>query len=249
MRQKVVAGNWKMNGSIKSIRTLAQGILQKLPNSLTIKCLVFPPAIYLPLIKDLLQETSLQWGSQNVYPKDSGAFTGELSCPMLRDFGCRYVLVGHSERRHLFGENENIIQEKFHKVKEHDMIPILCVGETLKEREMGLTDQVLTQQLSHFLSKNPRAFENALIAYEPVWAIGTGCSASADQVQTAHKTIRGILASGNAMVAEHTPILYGGSLNEHNAAQLLALADVDGGLIGGASLDAQKFVEIITCIN
>lgn len=249
MRPKIIAGNWKMNGSVASIQLLLQAILENFPKVSDLTTIVFPPAIYLPLVRDLLKSSSLSWGSQNVYKNDFGAFTGELSCPMLKDFGCRYVLVGHSERRQFFGEDENLVREKFHKIKEHDMIPILCIGETLTEREQGLTMQILEQQLRGLLEDDPRCFENAIIAYEPVWAIGTGLTALPNDVQITHQAIREMLATFNESLAEKTPILYGGSLNEKNASDLLVMPDVDGGLIGGASLDAQKFVEIIECIN
>ena len=249
MRKKMIAGNWKMNGTNLIIQSLVEAILANCPQTLSIDCVIFPPSIYLPLIMELLSGSSIQWGGQNIYPKDFGAFTGEVSCAMLKEYNCRYVLVGHSERRHIFAENEKFVEEKFHNVKEHGMIPVLCVGETLKERENELTTEVLSDQINGLLSTDPNCFENAIIAYEPVWAIGSGYSASAEQVQEAHRAIRQIIASKNEDLAEKVVILYGGSLNEKNAAALFALPDVDGGLIGGASLDAQKFVEIIECIN
>jgi triosephosphate isomerase len=248
MRLKIVAGNWKMNGRSDQIKSLLQQILKPLDGQTKAQCIVFPPSIYLPLVKDCLNETSIKWGAQNVYPSDAGAFTGELSAPMLQDYDCRYVLVGHSERRRLFGEDEKFVAEKFHHVKEHGMIPVLCVGETQEERQKGLTEQVLAQQLLA-LGEARQSFKNCLIAYEPVWAIGTGLTATPEQVQVVHASIRALVAGFCSEDAKQLSILYGGSVNEKNAAALFAMPDVDGGLIGGASLNAQQFVEIVKCIN
>ncbi|MFA5958937.1 MAG: triose-phosphate isomerase [Tatlockia sp.] len=249
MRQKIVAGNWKMNGRISAINALLQQLLIAINKQDATQCLVFPPAIYIPLVQDLLNHSAIQWGAQNVYPKESGAFTGELSAPMLKEYGCRYVLVGHSERRHLFGEDEKIVAEKFHHVKEHGMIPVLCVGETLEERQKGLTAQVLAKQLLAITSNHADCFKACVVAYEPVWAIGTGQTALPEQVQQVHADIRALVADFNRDDADHLSIVYGGSVNEKNAAALFAMPDVDGGLIGGASLNAQQFVEIVKCIN
>lgn len=249
MRKKIIAANWKMNGSTDQISRLIVQIKQQLPEKLSVDCILFPPAIYIPLVQQLLADTALQVGAQNAYPGNSGAFTGEISCAMLRDFGCKYVLTGHSERRNLFAEDDQLVQEKFYNVKENGMIPIFCIGETLEEREKGLTDITIARQLNSLLSRDPDCLNNAVIAYEPIWAIGTGIGASPEQVQTTLFSIRKMIAFFNEDLAEQTPILYGGSLNEKNARALFALPDVDGGLIGNASLDAHKFVEIIECIN
>jgi triosephosphate isomerase len=220
-----------------------------LPQSMATECIVMPPAIYLPLVRDYLSKSIIHWGAQNVYPKDFGACTGELSGPMLREYGCNYILVGHSERRVLLGEDEKFIADKFHHVKDHGMIPVLCVGETLKEREEGETKNVLARQLCSVAEKNLRAFSQCVVAYEPVWAIGTGHTASPEQAQMVHTTIRSIIAEFSKVDADTVPLLYGGSVNEKNAKALFAMPDVDGGLIGGASLNAQQFVEIIKCIS
>ncbi|MBA2709143.1 MAG: triose-phosphate isomerase [Tatlockia sp.] len=249
MRQKIVAGNWKMNGRIDQIKSLLDQLLTLHDKQSTTKCIVMPPSIYLPLIKDYLSQSNIQWGGQNVYPGNSGAYTGELSAPMLKDYGCSYILVGHSERRILFSESEKFVAEKFHHVKEHDMIPVLCVGETLEERDKGLTDQVLARQLLAITEANKQCFKDCVIAYEPVWAIGTGQTATPEQVQNAHVSIRELVAEFNREDADHLSIIYGGSVNEKNAALLFAMPDVDGGLVGGASLNAQHFVEIVKCIN
>lgn len=249
MRQKIVMGNWKMNGRLHQVTKLLQDLGAMVPKQTAAKCVIFPPAIYLSLTQEIMAESSIDFGAQNVYPCDAGAFTGELSAPMLRDFGCRYVLVGHSERRHLFHEDEKFVSEKFHHVKVHDMIPVLCVGETLKEREQGLTEEVLTKQLLAVTHSGNRVFQNCIVAYEPVWAIGTGQTASPDQAQQVHAFIRDLVGKIDKKDANQLPIVYGGSVNEKTAASLFAMPDVDGGLVGGASLDAQQFVEILKCTN
>lgn len=249
MRKKIVMGNWKMNGQLNQITDLIQGIIATLPQDTNVNCVVLPPAIYIPHVQKLLQGETLQWGAQNVYPQTAGAYTGELSAPMLNDFACRYILVGHSERRQLFHENENFIAEKFHHVKEHGMIPVLCIGETQDEREQGLTEQVLRQQLLAVTLESTQCFNNCVVAYEPVWAIGTGQTAMPNDVQAVHAFIRHLVAEFSLVAAEKLPILYGGSVNAKNASALFAMPDVDGGLIGGASLQAQQFVEIVKCIN
>ncbi|WP_133127582.1 triose-phosphate isomerase [Legionella nagasakiensis] len=249
MRQRYVMGNWKMNGRLSQVRDLLQDLLESFLEKRNVQCAVFPPAIYLPLVRELLSKSIISWGAQNVYPQDFGAYTGELSAPMLVDYDCRYVLVGHSERRHLFHENENFIAEKFHHVKVHDMIPVLCVGETLDERQQGLTEEVLSRQLLAVAQLDNDFMQNCIVAYEPVWAIGTGQTATPEQAQEAHAFIRAQIAAFNQECAQKLPILYGGSVNEKNAQALFAMPDVDGGLIGGASLNAQQFVEIVKCIN
>ena len=249
MRQKIVMGNWKMNGRLDHVSILLNDVLANLVVQSNTACVVFPPAVYLPLVQHLLRESTLNWGAQNVYPKDAGAYTGELSAPMLTDFGCRYVLVGHSERRHLFHEDEKFVAEKFHHVKDHDMIPVLCVGETLEEREKGLTEQVLTKQLLAVTHQGEHVFQNCIVAYEPVWAIGTGKTATPEQAQAAHAFIRDLVAKNDKHDANQLPLLYGGSVNENNARSLFSMPDIDGGLVGGASLNAQQFVEIMKCIN
>ncbi|MBI2786521.1 MAG: triose-phosphate isomerase, partial [Legionella longbeachae] len=184
-----------------------------------------------------------------VYPKDFGAYTGEMSAPMLKDYSCRYVLVGHSERRHCFHEDENFVAQKFHHVKEHGMIPILCVGETLNEREQGQTEQVIAKQLLAISEYDKNCFSDCIIAYEPVWAIGTGKTASPEQAQEVHQFIRKMVAEINNSDAQLLPLLYGGSVNENNAKALFVMPDIDGVLVGGASLNAKQFLEIVKCIN
>ena len=249
MRNKFVMGNWKMNGQIDKIELLLREVLTLLPKQRSADCVILPPSIYLPYVQQLLTGSPIAWGAQNVYPKDFGAYTGELSGPMLQDFDCRYVLVGHSERRQLFHEDEKFIAEKFHHVKDHGMIPVLCIGETLAEREHSLTEQVLEKQLLAVTTTGNSIFEQCVVAYEPVWAIGTGQTATPEQVQQVHRYIRDLVARVDQGNAQTLPILYGGSVNENNAHALFAMPDVDGGLIGGASLNARQFVEIVKCIN
>lgn len=249
MRKKMVAGNWKMNGQQQDVINLLKALCLFKQEYLETQCVVLPPVIYLPLVREYLAGSGIFWGAQNVYPQDKGAFTGEISGPMLVDYQCQYVLVGHSERRILFAEDEKFIAEKFHHVKEHGMIPILCVGETAQERKQGLTEKVIAKQLAAVVNNKVQAFNRCVIAYEPVWAIGTGQSATPEQVQEVHSKIRHLIATYNAVDAKEITLLYGGSVNENNAGALFAMPDVDGGLIGGASLNARQFVEIIKCIN
>ncbi len=249
MRQRMVMGNWKMNGCLRSIEALLLSLLESIPASQQSQCIVFPPAVYLSKVQALLSESTIHVGAQNVYPADCGAFTGELSGPMLKEFNCQYVLVGHSERRYLLGESEKFVAKKFHHVKEHDMIPVLCVGETLAEREQGLTEKVILSQLQAVMHDKSDVFTRCVIAYEPVWAIGTGQTATAEQAQAVHEYIRKVIAVHEPQHSVRVPILYGGSVNESNARSLFSMADVDGGLVGGASLNARQFVEIIKCIS
>lgn len=249
MRHKVVMGNWKMNGCINQIKQLLEQLLSELPEHEQHQCVVFPPAIYLSWVSSYLANSGIGWGAQNIYPKDSGAYTGEISATMLKDYAARYVLVGHSERRHLFHEDEKFVAEKFHHVKDHDMIPVLCVGETLQERDSGLTEDVLKRQLLAVTSVGDYPFKDCIVAYEPVWAIGTGLTATPEEAQAAHSYIRNVVSQWDQDAAAELSILYGGSVNEKNARALFAMPDVDGGLVGGASLNAQQFVEIVKCIN
>ncbi|MDF1756734.1 MAG: triose-phosphate isomerase [Legionellaceae bacterium] len=247
MRKKYILGNWKMNGTSETITSLLEGLTNQLPETTPYKCAVLPPSLYIQQTKELLKNSYLEFGSQNVYPKDSGAFTGEISGTMLEDIGCKYVLVGHSERRHLLNETNAFVAEKFHYVKSSQMVPVLCIGETLEEYEQGLTEQVLAKQLLAVVSAGDFAdpFANCIVAYEPVWAIGTGKTATPEQAQSVHKFIRHLVREFGENYAKLLPIVYGGSVNEKNSSSLFSMPDIDGGLIGGAALDAQKFAEII----
>jgi triosephosphate isomerase (TIM) len=249
MRQKIVAGNWKMHGQRQQILDLVQDLKNNLKGDLGSNTIILPPTIFLPLVGEALKGSNIHLGAQNVYPEDAGAFTGEVSGPMLAEFQCRYVLVGHSERRKLFHEDENFITRKFHHVKDHGMIPILCVGETLFERENNLTEQIIAKQLLAVAEKNKRSFSDCIIAYEPVWAIGTGITATPEQAQAVHEYIRTLIAGVHSGDAEQVSLLYGGSVNANNARALFSMPDIDGGLVGGASLNAEQFVEIVKCIN
>lgn len=248
MRQRIVAGNWKMNGQLQQVTELVNELNTLMNFEPVAQTIIAPPALYIPLVSQIINP-AVRIGAQNVYPKDAGAYTGELSAPMLKDYNCKYVIVGHSERRQYFRENENFVAEKFHHVKDHGMIPILCVGETLIERETKQTEQVISKQLLAVSEKNKNCFQQCIVAYEPVWAIGTGKTASPEQAQEVHQFIRGLVEQINYNDAANLSLLYGGSVNEGNATALFSMPDIDGGLIGGASLNAKQFVEIIKCIN
>jgi triosephosphate isomerase len=251
MRDKIVLANWKMHGTSTAIDILLRDLLKKVSSaSLEGKCAILPPAIYLQQVKNILQNTNLHIGAQNIYPKDNGAYTGEISGLMLQDFGCKYVLVGHSERRTLFNESNDFIAKKFHYAKELGLIPVLCVGETLHERNLGLTEKSLATQILAITKNEEKSypFTNCIIAYEPIWAIGTGQTATPEEAQKAHNYIRN-LTRDFTNNADLLPIVYGGSVNEKNANELFAQPDIDGGLIGGASLDADKFFEIIMALS
>lgn len=245
MRRPLVAGNWKMNGSKASIKELLDGIKQGIGEVENADVAVCPPAVYLSEVAAHLQGTSIALGAQNVSQESAGAFTGEIAVSMLKDYSCRYVIVGHSERRTLYGETDAIVAKKFAAVRAGGLIPILCIGETLDEREKGVTEDVVSRQLEAVIAlEGVGALADAVIAYEPVWAIGTGKTATPEQAQQVHAFIRSRIAVRDAAVAEKTRILYGGSMNAGNAATLIAQPDIDGGLIGGASLKAQEFLTI-----
>ena len=243
MRRRVVAGNWKMHGSMESIGRLLDELLAlQVPKA---DVLVFPPVVYLASVVHRLRGSSIWVGAQNVHPERSGAFTGEVAAEMIKDLGATHVLVGHSERRRLYGETNDLVALKFGAALRAGLEPILCVGETLAEREAGRAEAVVVAQLSAVLAKvGVSALRQAMIAYEPVWAIGTGRSASPDDAQTMHRAIRAQIRTSDAVVADEVRILYGGSINADNAAALFAGADVDGGLVGNASLNAGQFMDI-----
>ncbi len=244
MRRKFVAGNWKMNGSKSSIRRLLDD-LKSGSASLACDIAVCPPAIYIPYVSELLQGTKIQIGAQNVADQDLGAYTGEISSDMLKENGCRYALVGHSERRALYGESDDLVAKRFAAARRKGIIPILCVGESLAEREAGDTEKVIGRQLDAVIKlEGIESLAQAVLAYEPVWAIGTGKTASPAQAQEVHAFIRTKLAGLNAKIADQLIIQYGGSVKGSNAAELFAMPDIDGGLIGGASLTADEFLAI-----
>jgi triosephosphate isomerase len=247
-RQYLVAGNWKMNGSLEGNRSLIGGIVAGLGQCAGVEVLVCPPAPYLAQVRELCEGSRIRLGAQNLSDQEKpGAFTGEMHGTMLRELGCQYVLVGHSERRALYGETDAIVAAKFRVAQTLGLVPVLCLGETLEERDGNRTEAVLARQLGAVLdAAGTSAFgaNRAVIAYEPVWAIGTGRTATADQAQSAHAFLRGQLAGRDATIAGSTRILYGGSVKPDNAQELFAGADVDGGLIGGASLKSGDFLAI-----
>ncbi len=247
MRQALVAGNWKMNGSRASINDLITAIFTGLAEIKSTEVVVCPPAIYIDAVSSAIEATVIRLGAQNLCDDAGpGAFTGEVSADMLKDFGCQYVIVGHSERRSLYHESDDIVAQKFAVAQEANLIPIFCVGELLEERESGQTEVVIGRQIDAILTAKAgvSALSKAVIAYEPVWAIGTGMTATPEQAQQVHAFIRQRIAEHDASVAEQVQILYGGSVKANNAVELFSMADIDGGLIGGASLDADDFLAI-----
>ncbi len=245
MPRKLVAGNWKMHGSRAETAALISGIKQGIAGGLEAEVLVCPPFILLEAAAAALSGSRVALGAQNVSDKPSGAYTGEVSAAMLADAGCQYVLVGHSERRALYGETDDLVAGKFAASLEHNLRPVLCVGESLEEHEAGQSEAVVARQLNAVLDRcGAEGFANAVLAYEPVWAIGTGKTATPEHAQAVHAFARGVMASRDAKIASSLRILYGGSCKPGNAAELFGMADVDGGLIGGAALKAADFVGI-----
>ena len=245
MRGRLVAGNWKMHGSRAANPALLDAVLSGLSRLPGVECAVCVPFPYLSETSARLAGSTLGLGAQTVSEFASGAYTGEVSAAMLADFGCRFVLVGHSERRGLFGETDLQVAAKFAAAAKAGITPVLCVGETLEEREGGRTEQVVARQLDAVLKvSGAAALGGAVLAYEPVWAIGTGRTASPHQAQEVHAFLRGRVAGEDAGVASKLRILYGGSVKPGNAAEIFAMKDVDGGLIGGASLVPEDFLAI-----
>ena len=245
MRPKLVVGNWKMNGSRAANATLLTGILDGLADAKAAAA-VCVPAPYLYQCQDLLQGSALAWGAQDVSCQPSGAYTGEVCAAMLQDFGCRYVIVGHSERRAYHGESNELVAKKTKALLEAGMTPIVCVGETLEQREAGQTMEIVNAQMEAVLEHiGADAVADIVVAYEPVWAIGTGKTATPEMAQEVHAALREKLRACNAEAAENPLLLYGGSMKPDNAADLMAQPDIDGGLIGGAALKAADFLAII----
>ena len=244
MRKTIVAGNWKMNASKESVNKLVMGILSGM-SDVSCEVVVCAPFPYLSQVEALITHSQVRLGAQNLNINTSGAFTGEVSAEMIKDFGAQHVIVGHSERRTLYGETNTIVAEKVKAALDSNLIPLFCVGETLEQREAGDTESVVAAQINTVVDLvGIDAFLNIVVAYEPVWAIGTGVTASPEQAQAVHAFIRQLLANNNNDVAQQTPILYGGSMNATNAKELIACADIDGGLIGGASLKPEDFLQI-----
>jgi triosephosphate isomerase len=245
MRSRLVAGNWKMNGTRAELVPLVEALKAGLDPAPGAEMVVCPPFIYVPLVAELLAGTPIALGAQDLCEETAGAYTGEVSGSMLRDYDCRYVIVGHSERRHLYREDDARVARKFSRAQESGLTPILCLGETLAERESGATEGVVERQLDAVLkTSGASALRHAVIAYEPVWAIGTGRNATPAQAQEVHAFIRGQIALRDRDTAAALRILYGGSVKGANAEALFGMPDIDGGLIGGASLNAAEFLAI-----
>ncbi len=243
MRSCLIAGNWKMNGSLQSVIDLVEGI--KAGDHGKAELAVCPPAVFLLKVGGMLADSDIALGAQNVCDQAAGAYTGEVSAAMLLECGCRYAIVGHSERRSLYSETDALVAARFAMAIESGLTPILCVGETLDQREQGVTESVVATQLDAVIDvAGVEGLQRCVIAYEPVWAIGTGQVATPEQAQAVHAFIRQRLAQHDADMAQRVQILYGGSMNPSNAAELLAQTDIDGGLIGGASLKAADFLAI-----
>ena len=241
MRTKLVAGNWKLNGSRDANQRLVSGILAGAGQAAGAEILLCPPYVYLPQVDAQCADSAVMLGAAQA----EGAFTGEVAAPMLREVGCSHVIVGHSERRSLFGDTDEVVAAKFKAAHEQGLIPILCVGESLEERESGVTMAVIDRQVGAVLdAAGVELFAAGIIAYEPVWAIGTGLTATPEQAQEVHAHIRSVIAASDAKIAAGLRILYGGSVKGANAAELFDMEDIDGGLIGGASLDADDFLAI-----
>ena len=244
MRKTIVAGNWKMNASKETVNSLIEGILSGI-NEVSSEVIVCAPFPYLSQVESLINNSKLMLGAQNLNINPAGAFTGEVSADMIKDFGAQHVIVGHSERRSLYGETNAIVAEKTKTAIDAGLTPLLCVGESLEDRESGNTEAIVEEQINAVIDLiGIEAFDQVIIAYEPVWAIGTGLTASPEQAQTVHLFIRNLLANSSEKIAKRTPILYGGSMNAGNAADLISCTDIDGGLIGGAALKAEDFLQI-----
>lgn len=249
MRRSLVVGNWKMNGTLASAQLLAKGIIAGL-GSADADIAVCVPYVYLPAINELVKDTALGLGSQNIADKASGAYTGEVSASMLKEFNTQYALVGHSERRSYYGDTDASVAARYVQAQEQGIIPILCVGETLEQREQDQTFTVINEQLDAVLDlAGVESLSKAVIAYEPVWAIGTGKTATDEQAQEVHHYIRQYIAAKDQAIADKVQILYGGSAKPDNAKGLFAQPDIDGGLIGGASLEAESFLKIFQSVK
>ncbi|MDO9478585.1 MAG: triose-phosphate isomerase [Pseudohongiella sp.] len=251
MRRALVAANWKMHGTRNFIRELVSGMMPALAGGVNgVDIVLCPPFPYLQMVDAMIHGAEIVLGAQDIWTEESGPYTGEVSGAMLADFRVRYVLVGHSERRSLIAESDRLVADKFRSAQQSGLIPVLCVGETLEERDQGLAEVVVRRQLTAVIERTGVASLNkAVIAYEPVWAIGTGRSASVEQAQEMHAAIRQMIALQDDEVAQSVQIIYGGSVSPENAPELFAQPDIDGGLVGGASLNADLFVRICQSVS
>ncbi|MDO2952021.1 triose-phosphate isomerase [Aeromonas simiae] len=246
MRQPLVMGNWKLNGTKASVEALIKGLAPAAAAHPSVQVAVCPPVIFLGQVEQLAADTKIAYGAQNADVHEAGAFTGENSPVMLKEFGCTYSLVGHSERRTLHAENDDVVAAKYEAIQKVGLIPVLCIGETLEQFEAGVTNSVVETQLKAVIDRcGIASFSNAVVAYEPVWAIGTGKTATPEIAQAVHAHIRQYLAGFDADVAAKVQILYGGSVTGATAADLFGQPDIDGGLVGGASLKVDDFSQII----
>lgn len=250
MHRKLVVANWKMHGGLTANQHLIAGYIQRLKPLKNVDVVVCVPYPYLAQMQQLLQNTPYHWGAQNLSKDVEGAFTGEVSAGMLRDFGATHVIIGHSERATAYCESDENIATKFMQAKAHGLTPILCVGETLIEREAGVMEMVVAKQIDTVIRMyGASLFADTVVSYEPIWAIGTGLAATPDQAQSMHEFIRGRIAAYDKDAANSLKILYGGSVNPQNAVQLFAMQDIDGGLIGRCSLNAEDFEGICRAAN
>ena len=252
MRKNIVAGNWKMNNDLSDSVKLISELVNKVKDfNSSAGMIICPPFISLETASTLLKDSAIELGAQNMNAADSGAFTGEISADMLKSVGCKYVILGHSERRTIFGESDEVINLKMKKALESGLLPIFCIGETLEERESGITEKVVETQIVNGLKDiSSEGMSNTIIAYEPVWAIGTGKTASPEQAQDVHNFIRNLIEKLYSVdIAQNLTIQYGGSVKPNNAAELMAKPDIDGALVGGACLDSDSFFEIIKAAN
>jgi triosephosphate isomerase len=247
MCKKIIAGNWKMNKDLNESQDLVSKIINGLGNDTKCDIIVCPPFTSLSEVSSLIKTTPIKLGAQNIYFEDSGAFTGEISASMLKSVGCEYVIIGHSERRNIFGEPDEVINKKIKKALEHSLKPIFCVGELLEQREDGTTMEVVKNQILKGLNDiTPEQLSEIIVAYEPVWAIGTGKTATPEQAQEVHAAIRELIVENfSEDVADNLVIQYGGSVKPENAGELLSKKDIDGALVGGACLKADSFLGII----
>jgi len=250
MRKKIIAGNWKMHGLRYEAQSLLNALKDAVGSRSSIEMVVFPSFVHLQLTEEILANSLIAWGAQNLYVGESGPYTGEVSAPMLVEYGCHYVLVGHSERRIVFQEDLFMIAAKFKSALQFGLSPLLCLGETAAERAQGKTEEVIAAQLESVMQTvSIQLFRQAVLAYEPVWAIGTGVTATPEEAEAVHAFIRKQLMQYNVEVANAVRILYGGSVKPDNAKALFEMPNIDGGLVGGASLNAQSFLEIYNAIG
>lgn len=249
MRKKLVMGNWKLNGSTDTNHTLLAACIEQSQELDKVEIAVCPSFIHIPAASQQLKGSNIAIGSQNMCEQQEGAYTGEISAAMLAEFNCKYAIIGHSERRQLYSEPQSLLTQKVEQALANKIVPVYCIGETQTERENGQTEAIIQQQLDPIIELGVQALSKIVIAYEPVWAIGTGLAASAEQAQAVHAFIRQRLAKADTQMAEQVQILYGGSVKPANAAELFQQADIDGGLIGGASLKASDFMAIAKAAN